>query len=34
MKRIKDLRPDSNIYVNERSKSCLGQAINIAVSIS
>ena len=34
IKRIKDVRPDGNIYVNERSKSCLGQALNIAITIA
>lgn len=32
--RIGNLRPENYVYVNERKHSCLGQAINIAVSMS
>lgn len=31
--RIKNLRPDGRIYVNERKHSCFGQALNIAISM-
>jgi len=33
IRRINDLKPDPVIYVNERNRSALGQAINIAVSM-
>jgi hypothetical protein len=32
--RIRNLRPENHIYVNERKHSCLGQAINISISMA
>ena len=32
--RIRNLRPENAIYVNERKHSCLGQALNISIRLS
>lgn len=32
--RIRNLRPERHIYVNERKHSCLGQALNISISMA
>jgi len=33
-RRIRNLRPDQHIYVNERRHSCFGQALNISISMA
>jgi len=32
--RIKNLRPENWIYVNERKHSCFGQALNVSISMA
>ena len=32
--RVKNLRPERYVYVSERKHSCLGQAINISISMA
>lgn len=34
LSRIRNLRPDRQIYVNERKHSCLGQAVNVSISMA
>lgn len=34
IKRVKNLRPEGHIYVNERKHSCFGQALSIAISMA
>jgi len=33
IRRVNDIKPDPIIYVNERNKAALGQAINVAISL-
>ena len=32
--RIRNLRPESHVYVNSRKHSCFGQALNISISMA
>lgn len=34
IKRIKDIKKDSTIYVNQRSQRALGQALNVAICLA
>jgi protein transport protein SEC23 len=34
LSRIRNLRPERHIYLNERKHSCLGQAVNISISMA
>jgi hypothetical protein len=32
--RIRNIKPDNQIYVNERKHSCFGQALSISISMA
>jgi hypothetical protein len=34
IRRVKNIKADNKIYVNQRKESCFGQALNIAICLS